>query len=195
MVLQGKTINKKNHGRFLRLKKIRTIHLVRAAVIAAVYASLTLVLQPISLGPIQCRFAECLTILPLLFPEAIPGVALGCLFSNIIGSGNIYDIVLGTLATSLAAFITYKSKRIYLGIVPPILINALIVPVILLAGYGEEGAYVFFLMTVLVGQTIAVAGFGIPLYYGIRKIWPEFAFMYAKKNPAELPQDEETTKE
>ena len=48
-----------------------TLKLVRTAVIAALYAALTLVLMPSAYGVIQFRISEALTILPLFCPEAI----------------------------------------------------------------------------------------------------------------------------
>ena len=42
--------------------------------IAGLYAALTLVLAPLSFGPVQCRVAEALTILAAYTPAAIPGL-------------------------------------------------------------------------------------------------------------------------
>ena len=63
--------------------------LVQAALIAAVYAALTLLLQPISFGIVQFRVSEALTVLPALMPAAIPGLFVGCLLSNILGGFEI----------------------------------------------------------------------------------------------------------
>ena len=79
-----------------------TKKLTLAAMIAAVYTVLTLVLAPISYGAVQVRLSEALTLLPVLFPEAIPGVAVGCLLANILGGSMLPDIVFGTLATLCA---------------------------------------------------------------------------------------------
>ena len=46
----------------------------RGAAIAALYASLTLIFQPISYGYCQLRVSEALTLPPALWPEAIPGL-------------------------------------------------------------------------------------------------------------------------
>ena len=53
-----------------------TRFLLQAAVIAAVYAVLTIVLAPISYGVMQIRISEALTILPMFTPAAIPGAFL-----------------------------------------------------------------------------------------------------------------------
>jgi len=61
---------------------MKSKYLVHGAVIAAVYAALTLLLMPISYGVMQIRVAEALTILPALTPAAIPGLFAGCLLAN-----------------------------------------------------------------------------------------------------------------
>ena len=63
------------------------LYLTRAAAIAAVYVALTVIFAPISFNAIQVRISEALTILPLFFPEAVPGLFVGCLLGNIIGGG------------------------------------------------------------------------------------------------------------
>ena len=75
--------------------------LARGAVIAALYAALTLLLAPLSYGEVQIRFSEALTLLPILLPEAVPALFVGCLLSNILGGCMIFDIVFGSLATLL----------------------------------------------------------------------------------------------
>ena len=83
-------------------KLLTTRSLCVSAVIAALYAALTLLLAPISYGPIQLRLSEALTLLPILLPEAVPALAIGCLLANILGGATIFDIIFGTLATLLA---------------------------------------------------------------------------------------------
>ena len=89
----------------------RIMFIVRAALIAALYAALTLALYPISYGPVQFRVSEALTLLPVFMPEAIPGLFVGCLLANLIGSATIWDIVFGSLATLIAAVLTYATRR------------------------------------------------------------------------------------
>ena len=84
--------------------------LCRAGVIAALYVALNYLLQLFSFGILQCRVSEALTVLPLLFPEEIPALFVGCVISNLIGNG-IYDIIIGSLATLIAAVGTYLTGR------------------------------------------------------------------------------------
>lgn len=100
----------------------------RAAFIAAVYAAFTYALAPISYLPVQFRVSEALTLLPTLMPEAIPGLFVGCLLANIIGSATVWDVVFGSLATLIAAALTYVTRRNRLiAAMWPALCNALIV--------------------------------------------------------------------
>lgn len=105
-----------------------SIHrLTLAAVIAAAYAALTLLLPIPQYGPVQFRAAEAMTLLPFLFPEAIPGLAVGCFLANLLGSPYVLDWIFGTLATVLAALWTSRMPNRYLAAVPPVVCNALIV--------------------------------------------------------------------
>ena len=74
--------------------------LAMAAVIAAVYAVLTVTLPIPQFGTIQCRLAEALTVLPFFFPGATPGLVVGCFIANLFSPYPL-DILCGTLATLL----------------------------------------------------------------------------------------------
>ncbi|NLW79738.1 MAG: QueT transporter family protein [Ruminococcaceae bacterium] len=93
---------------------MRVHKLVRAALIAAVYAGLCLALAPLSYGPVQVRVSEALTLLPVLCPEAVVGVTLGCLIANMT-TGVPLDMLVGTLATLLAALATRRLRRVRWG--------------------------------------------------------------------------------
>ena len=102
--------------------------LARGAIIAALYAVLTLLLQPLSYGEVQIRFSEALTLLPILMPEAVPALAVGCLLANVLGGCMLVDIVFGTLATLLAAICTQRLReRFWLAALMPVLFNGVIV--------------------------------------------------------------------
>lgn len=110
----------------------KTMFIVRSAVIAAPYAALTLALYPISFGAVQFRVSEALTLLPIVMPEAIPGLFVGCLVSNLIGSATPWDIIFGSLATLIAAILTYATRRNkILAAFWPVLCNTVIVGLVL----------------------------------------------------------------
>ena len=146
--------------------------------IAGLYAALTLVLAPLSFGPVQCRVAEALTILAAYTPAAIPGLTIGCVISNLVGltmGANVagaLDILLGTLATGIAAWLSYVLRRYrfkglpVLSSLPPVITNALIVGTELalvlvpdLTVYGWLG----WVGSVGAGQVIACMGGGLLL--------------------------------
>lgn len=154
-------------------KRFATIFLTRTAVIAAIYAALTLIAYPISFGAVQFRISEALTILPLFFVEAIPGLFVGCFIANII-NGPV-DMILGSAATLLAAIITFLVRKIQWGIIPPIVINAFVVPVIFLTIPGIETAYFFNVLTVGLGQMLSVCILGIPLYFSLKSAVKRFS--------------------
>lgn len=87
--------------------------MARAAVIAAAYVVLTFPLAQFAFGPVQFRLAEALTVLAAMTPAAIPGLFLGCLLANLTNPVNLgpVDIIGGSLATLIAAWMTWKLQR------------------------------------------------------------------------------------
>jgi uncharacterized membrane protein len=91
----------------------KALFITQAAIIAAIYTVLVVVFNYFSFGPIQFRIAEALTVLPYFTPAAIPGVTLGCFLSAVLTPGvHILDMIFGSLATLVAAFLTYKLRYI-----------------------------------------------------------------------------------
>ena len=113
-----------------------TRYITHAAVIAAIYCLLTMIFQPISFGAVQFRIAEALTLLPVLFPEAVSGLFVGCLMANLLGGGVWFDVVFGAIATLLAALCTRKfASRPPLAAAMPVIFNGLIVGPVVYLGY------------------------------------------------------------
>lgn len=154
--------------------------LARAGIIAALYAALTYVFGPIAYGPLQVRPAEALCVLPLFFIEAVPGLFVGCALANIISGYLIYDIVFGSLVTLAAAILTYITGRllqgkflsVVLGGIPPVLLNAVFIPlIIILVGSGETfAAYPLYFGQFMLTQSVWVYALGIPLYFAVKKL-------------------------
>ena len=85
--------------------------LTLTALIAALYATLVVVLAPISYGPIQLRAADCLIPLSSLFGlPAVVGVSIGALVANTYYFLSPIDIVLGTLANLIAAYLIFRMR-------------------------------------------------------------------------------------
>ena len=87
--------------------KSLTVLLCRAGVTAALYAGLTIAFGSLAYGPLQIRPAEALCVLPLFFPETIFGLFVGCAMANLLSGYGAIDIVLGSIATLVAAVCTY----------------------------------------------------------------------------------------
>ncbi|MDK2808783.1 MAG: hypothetical protein PWP24_1520 [Clostridiales bacterium] len=150
----------------------KVLFLTQAAMIAALYVVLTFLANALGLasGPIQVRLSEMLTILPYFTSAAIPGVAIGCLLSNILTGCTVFDIVFGTFATLLGAFGSYLlRKHKFLVPLPPILANTIIVPWVLRISYGVPDAIPYLMLTVGIGEVIACGIFGLVLLFALNK--------------------------
>ena len=146
--------------------------LTLAAMVAALYAVMCYFgdLFGLTFGPVQFRFAEALTVLPFLFPVAAPGLALGCLIANVLSPYGAMDMVFGTLATALAAWLTAKAPNRWLAPLPPILTNLVLLPPIWAwaeangtIGGAFFSALGFNALTFVVGETVVCYGLGLPL--------------------------------
>lgn len=109
----------------MKQSKVRVLAL--NAVIAAMYAVLTIFLAPISYGSIQMRISEVLIFLAFYNKRYIPGLVLGCLIANLASPFGIWDIVFGTLATLLAVVLMNKVNNRYLGALCGAIVNGVIV--------------------------------------------------------------------
>lgn len=157
------------------MKNIKLKGLAQAAVIACLYAVLTLMpgLSSLSYGAVQLRVSEALTILPLLTPWAVPGLAVGCAISNLFSPMMALDLPFGTLASLLAALCTCAMRRKPLAAISfPALFNGLIIGLIITL-FSETG-YTFTLMctnmvSVAIGEAIVCYILGYPLYKALSK--------------------------
>ncbi len=143
------------------MKENKTRNLVFGALIAAIYVVLTLLLRPISYGPIQFRISEALCVLPYFTPAAIPGVFIGCLVSNLLGGAVLMDVVFGSLATLIGAIGSWLfRKNRWLVSLPPILSNTLIIPWVLKFAYGSEDLIWYMMITIGIGEILAIGVLG-----------------------------------
>jgi len=153
----------------------KNLFIAQAAIIAAIYVTITMIFAPISFGHVQVRISEALTILPVFTPAAIPGLFVGAFLANTLGPGGPIDMIFGSLATLIAAVLTYWIRRYneFLAPIPPIIVNALIIPFVIYYGfyYGTEHAFTipFFMLTVGAGQIIACGILGTLLYLALRR--------------------------
>ncbi len=154
------------------MKKTNVKGITYASIIASLYVVLTFIANGLGLasGVIQIRISEALTILPVFTPAAIPGLFIGCIISNIITGGVIWDVIFGSIATLIGAIGTYYlRKHKYLAVIPPILANAIIVPIVLVYAYGAKEALPYLMFTVGIGEVISAGLLGMLLYTSLSK--------------------------
>lgn len=167
--------------------KIQTRLMTQAAIIAAAYVVMTLPFAQLSFGgPFQFRLSESLTVLAALTPAAVPGLFLGCFLANLFNpqSLGIIDIVFGSLATLLAASLTFHFYR-RLGakrdqfrhtlwlVSPSVIINAVVVglylPILLPNQALSAPVILGFMGSIGLSQAFVVYVIGVPLLLSLRK--------------------------
>ncbi len=150
----------------------------RAGVIAGLYATMSLIAFPISSGAVQVRLSESLTLLALVYFEAVPALAVGCVLSNLITGCAPWDIVLGSCITLLSAFLTFAVGKlvkatllkIIIGGFFPVILNATLLPLIWITCYGNlEYMYAVQFLLLFIGQGLSVYALGTPLYIQVEK--------------------------
>lgn len=159
----------------------KTRQWVTAAMIAAAYTAISLVLMPISFGAVQVRLSEALTLLTVFSPVAIWGVTLGCAITNAIGVATgavlLPDVFIGTAATLIAAIMSYRLREVrFKGLavassLPPVLVNAVIIGAELTFMYTPTQPGLFWLNALLVGagQVASCCVAGILLVAALEK--------------------------
>lgn len=151
------------------MKKTATKIIVINALVAALYVVLTMPFGVISTSSgLQFRPAEALTILPSLMPYTMFGLAIGCAVSNFVSAFGILDVVLGSLITLAAAFLTSKIKNPFLAALPPVLLNAVFMPLVWLIAAGDA-AYWINAGSMLLTQGAVIYGIGVPLHFVFKK--------------------------
>lgn len=168
------------------MKKKTTLYIVQGAVIAALYAALTIgqnLLLPGSASmAVQFRVAEVLTILAFYTPAAVPGLTLGCVIANIssvMGGLGLYDMVFGSTATLIAVLLMYLTRNVrlfnlpLLGMLMPALINGIIVG-LEISVFFDMGGFTFmgFLIAggcVALGELAVLYILGTPLVLTMEK--------------------------
>ena len=135
--------------------------------IGAIYATMTIIFAPISYGMVQVRVSEMLMILPFFTPAAIPGLFIGCIIANIFGGFGLLDVIFGSLATLLSAFLVSKIANKYLAPFPPVIVNAIIIGLVL--HVVLDLPLYLTILWISFGQFIACYGLGLPLLLLLEK--------------------------
>lgn len=116
----------------------KVLFVAQAAIIAALYAALTyaqnLLLPGTTSMAVQFRLSEALTLLSVFTPAAIPGLTIGCVAANLMNVSVLpLDMILGSLATLLAAIAMYLLRHVCVKKIPllsalmPAIFNGIII--------------------------------------------------------------------
>ncbi|MGE4485563.1 MAG: QueT transporter family protein [Oscillospiraceae bacterium] len=143
-----------------------------AAVVAAVYAALTILLAPISYGPVQMRLSEAMCILPFFFPMSVWGLFIGCIIANLMSAYGIIDVVFGSAATLMAALCTmYMGKKSSGGVLskalaclPPVVFNAVIIGAVISFSATPDAFWAGFIVN---GAEVALGEFAVMYVIGL----------------------------
>lgn len=149
----------------------KTKKITRIGVVAALYATITLVLGSISYVQIQFRISEVMTLLPLFGKEYILSLTIGCFLANVIGPYGVPDIILGTLATFISVYLVYltgklmKNKKGYIIIASlwPTIVNAIIIGGVILHVLFKL-PLILSILQVGFGQFVVITIIGVPLF-------------------------------
>ncbi|MDX9691311.1 MAG: QueT transporter family protein [Acholeplasmataceae bacterium] len=132
--------------------------------IAAIYVVLVYVFQFASFGLIQFRIAEVLMILVFFDKKSVLGLTVGCFLANLLGGALPFDVIFGTLATTLAAIMMILTKKmLWLALLMPAIINGIIVGIMLTYVYDLGFLYIT-IPAVFLGEFAVLFLIGLPLY-------------------------------
>lgn len=161
------------------MKNRKILFMTQGALIAALYVAFSFIAYSFGLSGnavVQMRLSEMLTVLPAFMPAAIPGLAIGCLLTNLLTGCAVWDVIFGTLATLLGAIGTFLlRKNKWLAPLPPILANTIILPPVLATVYGGATIPVF-ILTVGLGEIICCGILGEILVFFMKKYQSKLKF-------------------
>ncbi len=153
---------------------------VRVAVIAAVYAALTIAILPFAYGEIQVRISDAMLILPLLPGfgwDAVIGLTIGGFLANLLSPFGFYDWVFGPIANFAATILVFAAKKVFgsgtMGFITGSLLA--MISIALIIGYGELclvfGAPLVTVLYVFIGELISVGiGGGVVFYAAVKRL-------------------------
>lgn len=159
------------------MMRMNTKRLVLSAAVAAVYTVMSYFgnIFGLTYGPVQCRFAEALCVLPFFFPETVWGLFIGCILTNLMSAYGPIDIIFGSLATLAAGLITARVKKWWLAPLPAVIANGLVVGAVI--AWMEAGAtsafwtaFAYNGLTVAAGEAIACYVLGTIVLRAVPKI-------------------------
>lgn len=141
-----------------------TRNLVRLALVAAIYAAITVAIPGLSFGSVQFRFAEVLVLLCFYRRDYCIALILGCFIANCFSPMALMDMIFGTLATAIAVIPMFYIKNIWVASLLPVVSNGIIVAIELFVCFGNEPPIWFNMLTVGAGELVVVTIIGCVLF-------------------------------
>ena len=140
--------------------------MVKSAIVAAIYAALTMFL-PFSYLGFQFRIAEILVLLVFIDKRYIYGLTLGCLIANLGSPLGPVDVIFGTLATLIALILISKTKNLLVATLWPALVNGLIIGLLLY--YLLDLPFLLSAAQVFIGEFVVVTLIGYFIFKRIQR--------------------------
>lgn len=152
----------------------------KTAIIASLYATLTLSLSFMSYATVQFRLSEIMILLAFINKEYILGLTIGCFFANLIGPFGVVDILFGTTATLISAYLVYATSKVLnkskLSLIIasffPTIINSILI--------GLE-LNIFFkvplklaMLNVAIGEFVVITIIGVPFFIIMTRKYKKF---------------------
>jgi uncharacterized membrane protein len=156
------------------LRRLSTRRVVYIAVVAALYAVLTVGIAPLSYGPLQFRVSEVLKVMVLFDPWLVLGIGFGTFLANsispFVGPWELVwmpltDMLGGILAWGIYRILRQRWAAIPMGIYA--LTTGLAVGTVLFV--FQLGGFWLLSGAVMASEALILVG-GIPLIFGIKRL-------------------------
>lgn len=149
------------------MKKNNISDIIKIAIVAAVYAVMTVAISPLSYGPVQFRFSEILILLCFYNKKYCISMTLGCLIANLFSPMALLDVPFGTIATILTVLFLSKSKNLFIGSLWATVFNGIIVGAELYIAFKEP--ILLSMGTVALGEFVVVSVLGVIVFKFLQK--------------------------
>ncbi len=160
----------------MKASKEKLRSLTYGAIVSALYVALTWISGALGLasGPVQLRLGEALCILPFFIPSTSVGLFVGCIISNLTMASAPLDIIFGSFATLIGAYLGSKMKNKWLVPIPTVISNTIIVPMVILVCYTARetwsfGTYAITALGVFAGEVLSAYALGMLLLLAVQR--------------------------
>ena len=158
----------------MKTNRDRVRYITYAAMIGALYFILTWVSELVGLARLtpQVRLGEALCVLVWFTPAAVPGLFVGCLVANLTMGSVVWDVIFGSVATLIGAYLGSRLKNKWLVPLPTVISNTLIIPFIILYCYMDTVSaelYTVSAIGVLFGEIVSAYVLGMLLLLALDK--------------------------